>query len=82
MSTHPTSLSDIASHPLRQLREKRGWSLNEAAWICGVSPSFIAAIEQGKRRPSAETAIRIARGFKVPVSRLFDSSSSSDEKKQ
>ena len=53
---------------LKQLRQQRGWSLDQAAQACGVSKAVLGQTERGDSRPTVVTLGRIAGGFHVPFS--------------
>lgn len=53
---------------LKQLRQQRGWSLDQAALACGVSKAMLGQIERGESSPTVVTLWRIAGGFHVPFS--------------
>lgn len=53
---------------LKQLRQQRGWSLDQAAHACGVSKAMLGQIERGESSPTVVTLWKIAGGFHVPFS--------------
>ena len=57
---------------VRIYRENRGWTQAELGLrIGGVVKQNVSQMERGNRRISGSMAIRLARVFKVPVSRFF-----------
>jgi transcriptional regulator with XRE-family HTH domain len=51
---------------MRQLRDERGQSLKEVAESIGVSPSYLSALERGKRgKPSWVTMQRVLAHFNI-----------------
>lgn len=62
---------------LKQLRQQRGWSLDQAAQACGVSKAMLGQIERGESSPTVVTLWKIAGGFHVPFSYFMGDLSSS-----
>lgn len=63
--------SHIARH-VRELRSRRGLSLDALAARCGVSRSMISLIERGESSPTAVLLEKLATGLSVPLASLFD----------
>lgn len=59
--------------PLKVWREKRGQSQRDLARAAGVSPSYLAEIETGRKPGSAEALLNLARVLEVPMERLVGS---------
>lgn len=58
---------------LRTLREQRGLTLRELAEALGYpSHGYIGNLESGRRKPTLEMALKIARFFGVSVDQLAD----------
>jgi transcriptional regulator with XRE-family HTH domain len=55
---------------LRQLREEQDISLRELAKRVGVSGAFLSDVELGRRFPSTEIIVLIAKEIKVAVEEL------------
>ena len=56
---------------LRVLRKRRGLTIRQLAPLLGFpSHSYISEIETGKKKPSLELVIKIARLFDVSVDQL------------
>ena len=53
------------------LRSIKGVSQRQLAYDINVSPGLIGMYETGKRKPSLEKAIIIARYFNVPVENIL-----------
>lgn len=65
---------EIATHlaqTLRQLRKRRGWSLDRAAEATGVSKAMLGQIERGESSPTVATLWKIATGFSTAFSGLI-----------
>ena len=59
------------THPLREAREKRGWSLQDLADASGVGDrTTIHKIEKG-HEPGVTKAIRLARAVEMTVEDLW-----------
>ncbi len=56
---------------LRTLRQRQGLTSRELGAILGVSNSYIIRLEKGKRRPSMDLIIQIARYFNVSTDKLM-----------
>ena len=63
---------------LRQLRQQRGWSLDQLAQACGVSKAMLGQIERGESSPTVVTLWKIAAGVGVPFSCFLQSSEMAD----
>jgi len=57
---------------VRELRKKRGWTLDELSAACGVSRSMLSEIERGRANPTLVVAYRIARAFGITVGELVE----------
>src|SRR4028118_1579369 len=62
---------------VRELREEKGWNQTVLGYHAGLSPSQISLIENGKRNPTAETLLGIARALGVEIGDLFPKAPSS-----
>ena len=58
---------------LRELRLKRGWTLEELACRSGLSKAFLSRLESGGRQASIAAALTLAGIFNVSVASLFES---------
>lgn len=61
---------------VKRLRERRGWTKEEAAWSCGMHPTAFARIESGERKPTLATVFKLAHGLGIPPAKLFEGISS------
>ncbi|MCC3649931.1 XRE family transcriptional regulator [Streptomyces sp. S07_1.15] len=55
---------------LRVVRERRGVTLAGAGRATGISPSTLSRIETGRRKPTLEVVLRLAREFAVSLDEL------------
>ena len=53
------------------LRRKEGWSQAQLAQKLGISPSAVGMYEQGRREPSAQLLVALAREFQVSTDYLL-----------
>jgi transcriptional regulator with XRE-family HTH domain len=58
---------------LRELRLKRGWTLEELACRSGLSKAFMSRLESGGRQASIAAALTLSRIFDVSLASLFES---------
>ncbi len=58
---------------LRELRLRRGWTLEEVAARGGFSKAFLSRLESGSRQASIAAALTLARIFNVTLTSLFES---------
>jgi transcriptional regulator with XRE-family HTH domain len=56
---------------IRHLRLEAGLSQEEFADLCGLHRTYIGLIERGEKTVTIETAQKIARALKMPLSQLF-----------
>lgn len=57
---------------VKELRARRGLTQEEVANAAGVSRGYLGELEQGRRRPSFEGVVRVARGLDVELRELID----------
>ena len=57
---------------IKQIREEKSMSQKELADKIGVSQQFLCDIENGRRKPSIDTAIKIARVLNITDIKSFD----------
>src|ERR687897_3477709 len=55
---------------VRQLRRRRGLTLEELAGLSGVSRAMISKLERGEKNPTLVVAAKLAEGLGVTLSRL------------
>lgn len=65
------ALNQQLGQHLRQCRQARGWSLDQAAEACGVSKAMLGQIERGESSPSVVTLWKIAAGFRLSYTSLL-----------
>lgn len=57
---------------MREMRKKRGWTLEQLASLSGVSRSMLSQIERGGANPTLGVAYRIAQAFGLSLGDLVD----------
>lgn len=57
---------------LKELRKKKGWSLDKAAVATGVSKAMLGQIERGESSPTIATLWKIASGFETSFSSFIE----------
>ena len=72
MAEAPSDLNLRIAERVRELRSKRGLSLDALAKTSGVSRSMISLIERGESSPTAVVLEKIARGLRATLPALFD----------
>ncbi|MEU1757126.1 helix-turn-helix transcriptional regulator [Micromonospora matsumotoense] len=71
-------LETLVRQRIRSLRVARGWSLDELAQRCLVSPSTLSRIETGHRRVALDQVATIARVLGITLDRLVESDADDD----
>jgi transcriptional regulator with XRE-family HTH domain len=71
-------LEDLVRQRIRGLRLARGWSLDEMATRCHLSPSTLSRIETGHRRIALDQLTAIARSRDTTLDHLVESDSDDD----
>ncbi|MGO9838956.1 MAG: helix-turn-helix domain-containing protein [Polyangiaceae bacterium] len=56
---------------LRELRQARGWTVEEASERYGVEPAHVRRIEAGRTNPSLATLLSIADALSIELADLF-----------
>jgi transcriptional regulator with XRE-family HTH domain len=56
---------------LRELREQRGLTQEQAAELMGVHPKSMPRIEGGTANPTVATLVAASEAYKVPLRELF-----------
>lgn len=64
---------------IRELRQRRGLTLQEVAGSAGFSKGLLSKIETGVVSPPIATLARLAEALNVPIGELFDVQGSDDE---
>jgi transcriptional regulator with XRE-family HTH domain len=57
---------------VKELRRKKGWTLDELSAACGVSRSMLSQIERNGVNPTVAVALRIAQAFGIALGVLVD----------
>src|SRR5436853_330098 len=57
---------------VRELRKRRGWTLDETSAACGVSRSMLSEIERQRANPTLAVAFRIAQAFGMSLGELVE----------
>lgn len=57
---------------VKDLRRKRGWTLEEMSAACGVSRSMLSEVERGRANPTLAVAWRIAQAFGMSLGELVE----------
>ena len=57
---------------VRELRKRRGWTLEQLSAASGVSRSMLSEIERGNANPTLAVAFRIAGAFSMSLGELVD----------
>lgn len=57
---------------IRELRHKSGLSQEKFALMIDMDRTYLASVESGKRNISLENIKKIADGFDISISELFD----------
>ncbi|MFF9352074.1 helix-turn-helix domain-containing protein [Streptomyces sp. NPDC014734] len=57
-------------HRLRVVRERRGVTLADVSCATGISPSTLSRIETGRRKPTLEVVLRLAKEYGVSLDEL------------
>ena len=58
---------------IRGLRSQKGWTLESAAKATGLARSTLSKIENGQMSPTYDALLKLAQGFAVDISELFES---------
>jgi transcriptional regulator with XRE-family HTH domain len=60
---------------VKELRQKKGWTLDRLSESCGVSRSMLSQIERNGVNPTVAVALRIAQAFGIALGSLVDAPS-------
>ncbi|MFF5080355.1 helix-turn-helix domain-containing protein [Actinoplanes sp. NPDC000266] len=76
--TQDGELDSLVRQRIRGLRIARGWSLDELAARCYLSPSTLSRIETGHRRIALDQLAPIARALSITLDQLVESGADDD----
>jgi transcriptional regulator with XRE-family HTH domain len=72
LASQPQKWHDANMHMnIRKHRKTLGWTVEHLAEISGLSKGFLSQLENGKRKPSAETLSALSAALSIPVSALL-----------
>lgn len=71
MPKRVTKIGRSIGQKIKQLREAKGWSINQLGLYAGVTPSTIARMEKGESEPPISTLLRIAKALNVSLEELL-----------
>src|SRR5213078_2918010 len=71
-SSNSDGIGDSLCRRVRELRKKRGWTLEEMSAACGVSRSMLSEIERQHANPTLAVAFRIAQAFGMSLGELVE----------
>lgn len=81
MKQEPESRDDVDAlvrHRIRGLRMAKGWSLDDLAARCFLSPSTLSRIETGHRRIALDQLVGIARALDATLDQLVEPADDTD----
>jgi len=64
--------ADALGDRVKELRQKKGWTLDQLSGACGVSRSMLSQIERNGVNPTVAVALRIAQAFGIALGSLVD----------
>lgn len=76
--TQGTDVDAVIRQRIRSLRLARGWSLDNVAGRCSLSPSTLSRIETGHRRIALDQLIPISRALGTTLDALVESAGDED----
>ena len=71
--TADDSIGHALCQRVRELRRKKGWTLEQTSAACGVSKSMLSEIERGRANPTLAVAYRIAQAFGMSIGEMIES---------
>lgn len=71
MNARPSRNRGDLPQRLRQLRQERGWTLEQTSQHTGVAISTLSKIENGLVSPTYDILLRLAQGLKLDLAELF-----------
>lgn len=70
--THKGPLRDVLARNMRRLRAARGISQEALAYESGINRTYLSGVERSERNVSIDNIARIAKGLRVPPSKLLE----------
>src|SRR6478609_192466 len=71
-SSNSDGIGNSLCRRVRELRKKKGWTLEELSAACGVSRSMLSEIERGNANPTLAVTWRIAQAFAMSLGELVE----------
>ena len=68
----PAAAEAALGDRVRELRQKKGWTLDQLSGACGVSRSMLSQIERNGVNPTVAVALRIAQAFGIALGALVE----------
>ena len=68
----PAAAESALGDRVKELRQKKGWTLDQLSGTCGVSRSMLSQIERNGVNPTVAVALRIAQAFGIALGTLVD----------
>ena len=65
-------LAQVLCDKVKQLRKKKGWTLEQLSVASGVSRSMLSQIERGQANPTLTVTCRIAQAFSISIGELVN----------
>lgn len=65
------ALQVVLGNRIRELRRKKGFSQESFADHCGLHRTYMGGIERGEHNLTIQTALTIAKGLDITVSKLL-----------
>jgi transcriptional regulator with XRE-family HTH domain len=72
-----TSADSALGDRVKELRQRKGWTLDQLSGTCGVSRSMLSQIERNGVNPTVAVALRIAQAFGIALGSLVDAPAAS-----
>jgi transcriptional regulator with XRE-family HTH domain len=68
-----SALQKRVGQRLRALREKKGWSQEEFADICGLHRTYVGSVERGERNLTLNSLQTLSKALKVKMADILKS---------
>lgn len=76
--TQESNVDAVIRQRIRSLRLARGWSLENLAARCGLSPSTLSRLETGHRRMALDQLVPISRALDTTLDALVETAAGED----